>query len=444
MTRTPGFATISPKIQQIAKLAKEAPEMAFTTLAHYIDIDWLKEAYRRTRKDGATGVDGQSAEAYAANLEDNLRSLLERAKSGTYRAPPVLRVHIPKSDGQTRPIGIPTFEDKVLQRAVAMVLEAIYEQDFLDCSYGFRPRRSAHGALRHLWEQTMEMHGGWVLEIDIRKFFDTLDHAHLRGILRHRVRDGVLLRLIGKWLNAGVLEDGNLSYPEAGSPQGGVISPILANVYLHEVLDVWFAEQVQPRLSGRAFLVRYADDAVIVFSEESDARRVQEVLPKRFGKYGLTLHPEKTRLVPFHRPPKYPVPKGRPEPPSPGKVDLLGFTHVWTRSLKGNWVIRRRTAKDRFARALTRVWDWCRIHRHQPMKEQWRTLVQKVRGHYGYYGIIGNSWALDRFHGEVRRIWKRWLGRRSQRGFLNWKEMARVLEQYPLPRARLSARALPA
>jgi RNA-directed DNA polymerase len=444
MTRTPGFATISPKVQQIAKLAKEAPEMAFTTLAHYIDIDWLREAYRRTRKDGATGVDGQSAKDYAANLEGNLLSLLERAKSGTYRAPPVRRVHVPKSDGQTRPIGIPTFEDKVLQRAVAMVLEAIYEQDFLDCSYGFRPRRSAHGALRHLWEQTMEMHGGWVLEVDIRKFFDTLDHAYLREILRRRVRDGVLLRLIGKWLNAGVLEDGNLSYPEAGSPQGGVISPILANVYLHEVLDVWFAEQVQPRLSGRAFLVRYADDAVIVFSEESDARRVQEVLPKRFGKYGLTLHPEKTRLVPFHRPPKYPVPKGRPEPPSPGKVDLLGFTHVWTRSLKGNWVIRRRTAKDRFARALTRVWDWCRIHRHQPMKEQWRTLVQKVRGHYGYYGIIGNSWALDRFHGEVRRIWKRWLGRRSQRGFLNWKEMARVLEQYPLPRARLSARALPA
>jgi group II intron reverse transcriptase/maturase len=444
MTETPGFASISPKVQQIAKLAKEAPEMAFTTLAHYIDIDWLKEAYRRTRKDGATGVDGQSAEDYAANLEDNLLSLLERAKSGAYRAPPVRRVHIPKSDGQTRPIGIPTFEDKVLQRAVAMVLEAIYEQDFLDCSYGFRPHRSAHGALRHLWEQTMEMHGGWVLEIDIRKFFDTLDHAYLREILRRRVRDGVLLRLIGKWLNAGVLEDGNLSYPEAGSPQGGVISPILANVYLHEVLDVWFAEQVQPRLSGRAFLVRYADDAVIVFSEEGDARRVQEVLPKRFGKYGLTLHPEKTRLVPFHRPPKYPVPKGRPEPPSPGKVDLLGFTHVWTRSLKGNWVIRRRTAKDRFARALTRVWDWCRIHRHQPMKEQWRTLVQKVRGHYGYYGIIGNSWALDRFHGEVRRIWKRWLSRRSQRGFLNWKEMARVLEHYPLPRARLSARALPA
>jgi group II intron reverse transcriptase/maturase len=444
MTRTPGFATISPKVQQVAQAAKEAPTMAFTTLAHHIDLDWLKEAYRRTRKDGAMGVDGQSAKQYAANLEDNLRSLLERAKSGTYQAPPVRRVHIPKSDGQTRPIGIPTFEDKVLQRAVAMVLEPIYEQDFLDCSYGFRLGRSAHDALRHLWEQTMEMHGGWVLEIDIRKFFDTLDHAHLREILRRRVRDGVLLRLIGKWLNAGVLEDGSLSYPEAGSPQGGVISPILANVYLHEVLDVWFEEQVKPRLRGRAFLVRYADDAAIVFSEEDDARRVQDVLPKRFGKYGLTLHPEKTRLVPFQRPLKYPSPKGRSEPPPPGKVDLLGFTHVWTRSRKGNWVIRRRTAKDRLARALTRVNDWCRTFRHQPIKEQWRTLVQKLRGHYGYYGVIGNSWSLDRFRSEVRLLWKRWLGRRSQRGYVNWKEMERLLDRYPLPRPQLSSRVLPA
>lgn len=444
MTKTPGFTTISPKVQQVAKAAKEAPEMAFTTLSHHIDLDWLKEAYRRTRKDGAMGVDGQSAAQYTANLEDNLRSLLERAKSGTYQAPPVRRVHIPKSGGQTRPIGIPTFEDKVLQRAVAMVLEPIYEQDFLDCSYGFRPGRSAHDALRDLWEQMMEMHGGWVLEIDIRKFFDTLDHAHLREILRRRVRDGVLLRLIGKWLNAGVLEDGCLSYPEAGSPQGGVISPILANVYLHEVLDVWFEQQVKPQLKGRAFLVRYADDAVLVFSEEDDAHRVQEVLPKRFGKYGLALHPEKTRLVPFQRPLKYPASKGQPEPPPPGKVDLLGFTHVWTRSRKGNWVIRRRTAKDRSARALTRVWEWCKVNRHRSIKEQWGTLSQKLRGHYGYYGIIGNSWSLERFYDEVRLIWKRWLGRRSQRGFLNWQEMERLLDQYPLPKPCLSSRVLPA
>ncbi len=285
MTETSSFEPTSTKLQRIAELARQAPTMAFTTLAYHIDTDWMKEAYRRTRKNGAPGVDGERATGYAANLEENLESLVGRAKSGAYRAPPVRRVHIPKDDGsQTRPIGIPTFEDKVLQRAVAMALEAVYEQDFLDCSFGFRPKRSAHDALRRIFEQTMAMGGGWVLEVDVRKFFDTMDHGYLRDLLRHRVRDGVLLRLIGKWLNAGVLEEGALSYPEAGSPQGGVISPVLANVYLHEVLDTWFAQQVEPRLKGRAFMVRYADDVVMVFSREDDARRVHEVLPKRFGK----------------------------------------------------------------------------------------------------------------------------------------------------------------
>jgi group II intron reverse transcriptase/maturase len=238
------------------------PQAALTTLAHHIDIDWLHEAHRRTRKDGATGTDRQTAEEYARNLDENLRSLLERAKSGSYLAPPVRRVHIPKagSRSQTRPIGIPTFEDKVLQRAVAMVLEAVYEQSFLDCSFGFRPGRSAHQALQRVRNQAMEMAGKWVLEVDIRNFFGTLEHNLLRDIVRKRVRDGVLLRLIGKWLNAGVMEDGAIEYPEAGTPQGGVVSPILANIYLHEVLDEWFVRQVVPRLAGRAKLVRYADD----------------------------------------------------------------------------------------------------------------------------------------------------------------------------------------
>jgi RNA-directed DNA polymerase len=264
MSGTPSPGNVSTKLERIAKRAKEMRGEAFTTLAHHIDIEWLMEAYRRTRKDGAVGVDGQSAAEYAANLEGNLQSLLNRAKSGDdYRAPPVRRVHIPKGDGsKTRPIGIPTFEDKVLQRSVAMVLEAVYEQDFHDCSYGFRPGRSAHHALRALREATMEMEGGWVLEADIEKFFDSVDRAQLQEILQRRVRDGVLLRLIGKWLNAGVMEEGRLYRPEAGTPQGGVISPLLANIYLHEVLDEWFAHQVQPRLRGRAHLVRYADDCV--------------------------------------------------------------------------------------------------------------------------------------------------------------------------------------
>src|SRR5271166_2619814 len=295
---------VLPKQQRIAEMARRSPQMGFTSLAYLMDIDWLIAAFHRTRKDGAPGVDGQTWFDYEKDLEANLQSLLDRAKSGTYRAPPVRRVHIPKggSATETRPIGIPTLEDKVLPRAVAMLLEPIYEQDFYDCSYGFRPGRSAHQALESLWKQAMDSHGGWILEVDIRKFFDTLDHAHLRAFLQQRVRDGVLTRLIGKWLQAGVLEDGTVTYPEAGSPQGGVISPVLSNVFLHYVLDDWFEREVKPRLRGQTYLIRYADDFVMGFTHEEDARRVLAVLPQRFGKYGLTLHPDKTRLVPFQQP----------------------------------------------------------------------------------------------------------------------------------------------
>lgn len=433
----PSSDTVSPKLERIAKLAKQSPEMAFTSLSHHIDIDWLREAYRRTRKDGATGVDGQSADEYAANLEDNLQSMLDRAKSGTYRAPPVRRVHIPKADGkQMRPIGIPTFEDKVLQRAVTMVLEAVYEQDFLPCSYGFRPARSAHDALKAIQHEAVCMAGGWVLDIDIRKFFDTLDHAHLRGILRRRVRDGVLLRLIGKWLQAGVLEDGELSYPNAGTPQGGVISPLLANVYLHEVLDLWFEREVKPRLSGHAFLVRYADDFVVVFSCEQDARRVLDVLPKRFVKYGLTLHPEKSRLVEFRRPDRRPPDEGG-NAGRPGTFDLLGFTHFWGMSRKGKWVVKRKTAKNRLSRALRRANEWCRSNRHRSVREQWRALSKKLLGHFGYYGITGNHRALQCFADGVLRRWRKWLDRRSQRSRMPWSLMERLLERYPLPPPRI-------
>lgn len=443
MAEMPGSGTVSTKLERIAKLAEQAPEMAVTSLSHHIDMDWMREAYRRTRKDGATGVDGQTADEYASNLEDNLRSLLDRAKSGAYRAPPVRRVHIPKGDGsQTRPIGIPTFEDKILQRAVAMALEAVYEQDFLDCSYGFRSGRSAHDALAALFTDLMEMKGGIVVEVDLRKFFDTVDHRHLQEILRQRVRDGVLLRLIGKWLNAGVQEAGELSYPDAGTPQGGVISPLLANIYLHEVLDKWFERDVRPRLRGRASLVRYADDFVMVFSCEEDARRVMEVLPKRLGKYGLTLHPDKTRLVEFRRPPMTPRPEeGNGRARRPGTFDLLGFTHYWGRSRRGRRVVKRKTARDRFSRSLKRVAEWCRRYRHHPIAQQWQMLVKKLRGYFGYYGIPGNSEALTRFRRQVMRIWHKWLSRRSQKARMPWDRMMKLLECYPLPPARITARA---
>src|SRR5215510_12598493 len=303
MTETSGSQDVSTKLVRIAKLARELRGARLKTLAHHIDVDWLREAFRRTRKDGAPGIDGQSAAAYAEHLEANLQSLLDRAKSGQYRAPPVRRVHIPKGDGtETRPIGIPTFEDKVLQRAVAMVIGEVYEQEFHDFSYGFRPGRSQHQALRAVQNAAWRMTGGWIVEVDIRKFFDTVAHSHLREILRRRIGDGVLLRLIGKWLNAGVLEGLVLSYPDEGTPQGGVISPLLANIYLHDVLDEWFVRDVKPRLEGGAVMVRYADDIVALFKCKQDAERFLKALPERFGRYGLTLHPDKTRLVPFRRP----------------------------------------------------------------------------------------------------------------------------------------------
>jgi group II intron reverse transcriptase/maturase len=443
MAGTRGPGTVSTKQQQIAELAKRSPPLRFTSLNHHLDLPWFLEAFNRTRKDGAAGVDGQTGSEYGASLLGNLEALRERAKSGAYRAPPVRRVHIPKGTGnQTRPIGIPTFEDKVLQRAVVMLLEPIYEQDFRDCSYGFRPGRSAHQALQALWEQAMGLGGCWLVEVDIQKFFDTLDHAQLREFLQRRVRDGVLLRLIDKWLKAGVLEEGGLTHPEAGSPQGGVISPLLANVYLHYVLDEWFEQQVQPCLKGRAFLVRYADDFVMGFACEADARRVLDVLPKRMGKYGLTIHPEKTRLVRFERPNRASG-TGSPEAPPGESFDFLGFTHFWSRSLKGNWVVKRKTADSRFRRAVRRIADWCRLNRHLPVREQHQALTRKLHGHYQYYGVIGNHSSLQRFQYEVVKVWRKWLSRRRRRGWLSWERYLGLLRIFvlPWPRSRVSPQA---
>jgi RNA-directed DNA polymerase len=439
MTGTPSPETVSTRRQRIAELARNAPDMAFTNLAHHIDIDWLLTAYHQTRKDGAVGVDGQTAAEYEANLMGNLQALLDRAKSGAYVAPPVRRVHIPKagSPGETRPLGIPTFEDKLLQRAVLMVLEAVYEADFLDASHGFRPGRGAHGALDSLWKRAMNLGCCWIVDVDLRRFFDSIDHGHLREFLKRRVRDGVILRLIGKWLNAGVLEDGAVTTPEAGTPQGGVISPLLANIVLHSVLDEWFEVEVRPRLKGEAFLIRYADDFVIGVAREDDARRIMGVLPKRMSKYGLTVHPEKTRLVRFAPPESDDSDtedRGRTEPRT---FDFLGFTHYWGRTRAGGWVIKRQTAKGRLRRALHALSEWCRANRHEPIEHQHQKLKQKLQGHYGYYGITGNYFSLQAFLEGSRRIWRRWLSRRRRGGPLSWPDFLRLGDRYPLPRARV-------
>jgi group II intron reverse transcriptase/maturase len=404
--------------------------MVFTTLAHHMDVEWLREAYRLTPKDRAAGVDGVTAKQYGENLEENLSDLHKRLRSGRYFAPPVERAWLDKEDGSKRPIGKPTFEDKIVQRAVVMLLGAIYEQQFYDFSYGFRPERSAHQALQVLREQCLKMNIGWIVDADVTGFFDNLDRKLLREFIKQRVNDGGILRLIGKWLHAGVLEEGMLTYPEKGTPQGGVISPMLGNIFLHYVLDEWFAKEVKPRMKGRCFLIRFADDFVIGCELESDARRIVRVLPKRFGRFGLTIHPEKTALIAFREP-------GSSCGGGNGTFDFLGFTHYWAKSRRGAWVIKRRTASKRLRRAKKSLWRWCRNNRHRPLAEQYRTLCQKLRGHFQYYAIRGNFCRLAAIFLHAKQAWRYWLSRRSHKSYISWEKFARLLQAYPLPRPRI-------
>jgi RNA-directed DNA polymerase len=359
--------TVTTKLQRLAEQAKRDPERVFTTLAHLIDEDFLREAYRRTCKSSAPGIDEVTAKRYAEHLDENLHDLHERLRTGRYQAAPVVRVWIEKEDGGSRPIGKPAFEDKIVQRAVAMLLEAIYEQDFSHNSYGFRPGRSPHDALRALRTQCMTKGIGWIVDADVSGYFDNIDRARLREVLRLRVNDGGIMRLIGKWLRAGVMEDGVLYHPETGVVQGGVISPVLANIFLHHVLDEWFEQVVQPRLKGRSLLTRFADDFVIGCELEADARRIMAVLPKRFARFGLTIHPEKTVMIKCRKPSAR---MGSGD--GNGTCDFLGLTHYWTRSRRGYWGINRRTARKRLRRTKKALWRWCRTNRHLPLQDQHR------------------------------------------------------------------------
>jgi RNA-directed DNA polymerase len=428
MAETLCSGNVTTKLQRIAKLAREHPTRVFSSVAHAIDLEWVREAYRRTRKDGAAGVDGRTADDFAANLEENLAALARKLREGSYKPPPVQRAHIPKANGKVRPIGIPTFEDKVAQRAVAMLLEAIYEQDFHRDSYGFRPGRSAHQALEELQKRPTYWKACWVIEADIQNFFDTIEHAQLRSVLDQRVRDGVIRRLVDRWLNAGVMENGSIRLTDLGTPQGGVISPLLANIFLHVVLDQWIEHDVRPRIRGRMKLVRYADDFVLLLGQEDQARRVMAVLGKRFERFGLKLHPDKTRVLSFNSPALR-----KPRAQRERSFDFLGFTHFWALSRKGRWVVKQRTAKDRVSRALKRVKEQCRRQRHVPIAHQHRTLCAMLRGHFNYFGITGNGDALHRVHHETRRIWRRSLARRNGRPF-TWAHFAPLLERFPLPR----------
>ncbi len=426
---------MSPGLLKVVERAQREPEGRFHSLAQLIDVAALKRAYRRQRSDAAVGVDGVTKETYGQALGNNLQDLHTRLKVKRYRHQPIRRVHIPKAQGKTRPIGISAFEDKVVQDAVRAVLEAIYEQDFLDCSYGFRPGRSAHDAVRTLKQIVDGGEVRWIFEADIVSFFDSLDRTELKKMLEVRVADGSLLRLIGKCLHAGVLDGEAYVEPELGTAQGSVLSPLLGNVYLHYVLDRWFETEVKPRLQGQATLIRYCDDFIIGFEREDDARRVMAVLGKRLGRFGLALHPDKTRLLPFWRPPQ-----AQQRGKGPATFDFLGFTFYWTRTRKGHWRMWCKTRRASLRRAKQAIYDWCRRHRHQPVEAQHAALGRRLRGHFNYFGVSGNFRSLLRLVEATKRAWYKWLCRRSQRKRLTWERCTDFLRQRPLPRPRITVR----
>ena len=432
MTDASTSGSMSTALQKVVERAKREPAAKFHSLAHMIDVGLLTEAYHRLRKKAAVGVDGITKEQYGQALEENLRDLHERLRTKRYRHQPIRRVHIPKEKGKRRPIGISTTEDKVVQNALRTVLEAIYEQDFLPCSYGFRPGRSAHDAVRALTRAVDEGEANFILETDIASFFDNVRREHLLEMLRRRVADGSILRLIGKCLRVGILDGEEFVRPDEGTVQGSTLSPLLGNVYLHYAFDLWFTEEVKPRLRGKAVLVRFADDAVFGFERQGDAKRVRAVLEKRLARFGLSVNPEKTRLLDFRQPRRT---QGRGKGPS--TFDFLGFTWYWRRTQQRGWKVTCKTRRARLSRAIRSVYDWCRRHRHLPVKEQHAALGRRIRGHFNYFGVSGNILSLRKLVRVARRAWWKWLNRRSQRSRLTWERYADLLRDFPLPKPRI-------
>jgi group II intron reverse transcriptase/maturase len=427
---------MSTKYIRIAELAKEDKKRRFFSLAHLLTEEALQEAFESLRKDASAGVDQVTYSGYAAAVSENIGKLHDRMKEGRYRAQPLRRIYIPKEDGRQRPISIPSLEDKIAQKAAADLLNAIYEQDFLECSYGFRPGRGAQDALDEVGNVICRRPISAILEADISGYFDAIVRSLLMEMIEKRVSDGRILRLIGKWINVGAIEDGRLLVTETGTGQGQVISPLLANIYLHYVLDEWFEAEVKPRLKGEAYEIRFADDFILCFQYREDAEKVLEVLKKRFAKYGLTLHPEKTRLMEFGR--KALAKSEETGGPKPATFDFLGFTHICKRTRRGKFTIHVHTMRKRLRRSLQAVTVWCREHRHDPVEEQQEALNRKLRGHYQYYGRSSNSRGIGEFYERVRRIWQKWLNRRTRGNTLNWTAYTALLKRHPLLRPRLS------
>jgi RNA-directed DNA polymerase len=422
-------------LERVGQRAKQKEAERFNNLLSHIKVPLLKEAYQRLRKDAASGVDGVTWSEYGENLDARLLDLQDRVHRGSYHPQPVRRVHIPKGDGRTRPLGIPSLEDKIVQQAARMVLEPIYEQEFLGFSYGFRPGRSQHGALDAL-AVAIGRKVDWVLDADICAFFDTIDHVWMQKFIEHKVADRRMVRLLMKWLHAGVMEDGELHEVQEGAPQGGVISPLLSNIYLHYVLDLWASSWRKKHAHGEVYVVRYADDFVMGFQREQDARAMHKALADRLAAFGLELHPDKTRVIRFgrfaHRDSEL---DGRTRPET---FDFLGFTHIIALSSNGQTRLVRRTSRKKRNAKLSSLRRQMRERRHDPPGEQHAWLSSVLQGHYRYYGVPRNFPALASFHAQVRKSWHRSLQRRSQRAGWTRQRREAFEARFPLPRPRIT------
>lgn len=421
-------------LQRIGQRAKEKPEEKWTTLLSHVKVPLLKEAYLSLRKDAAAGVDGVTWEEYGERLDERLLDLQDQVHRGSYHPQPVRRVHVPKGDGKTRPIGLPALEDKIVQQAVRMVLEPIYEAEFIGFSYGFRPKRSAHDALDALAE-AIQRKVNWVLDADIRSFFDTIDHRCLQRLIEHRIGDSRMVRLLMKWVKAGVLEDGKLHAVQAGTPQGGIISPLLANIYLHYVLDLWALKWRKTEARGEMYIVRYADDLVMGFQKEEDAVRMREAVAKRLREHALELHPDKTRVIEFGRFAR--EDRARRGLGKPETFEFLGFVHIAGLGREGKFQLRRRTSRKKRRAKLARLKEETERHRHQRVADQYAWLSRVLEGHYRYYGVPTNYRAMESFYRGARWMWHRSLQRRSQRGRWSHESRATFERRFPLPTPRI-------
>jgi len=433
--RTQSRINLPPNLIRVNEAAKRKGQCRFTALLHHVDEEALARAYRRLRRAAAPGVDGMTVASYAQGLEARLRALCDRVHSGQFRAKPVRRTYIPKGDGGQRALGIPALEDKIVQGAVAEVLSAVYEADFLDCSYGFRPRRNAHQALRAVHDAIMTERVNWVFEADIRKFFDSVNHQWLMRVLSHRIADARVLRLVEQWLKAGVLEQGMYAQTVEGTPQGAGISPLLANVFLHYVLDLWVRQWQRRVASARMRLVRYADDFLLSFESADDAIQMQAALGERLAKFGLQLHGDKTRLIEFgcfaaQRRARRGL--GRPE-----TFNFLGFTHYCGKTRAGRFIVQCKTERARMVRKLKVLREQMKRRNYQPLRVQHAWLSAMLQGHYAYYGITGNALSLGRFLRQVQYAWRQALGRRSQRGSFSWSRFTQLLQVLALPQPHI-------